>query len=399
MKKTAMILVLILLMLTHAQIFAQEPSGTGDSLPQLIGEIPDPSEVLGSVGSLYQPDFQYIGNVYDAYLFPKPEQVPPFVESYSRQVTNAGYEAVADMIEGYEVLRIYDFGDENTAALLFYNYQGYMLFMVPKSMSFTLHTEVTEPLTPDQLVARGNQEIANGNYQTALQYLIKAAGEYLQTPEPLLIGRTDPTATPTPLPAVTRDPGTATLYTVQEGDTCWSIAASNGMDVQVFMEANSLTECNIIIGDQVIIPAQEIPTPTPTPLPGQQQIYVVQEGDTCYGIAVDKFGVNWELFMSVNGFTECSIRVGDEVIIPGDEDLIPTMTPIPLDQYAPGQQIQYTVQMNDSYNDIAAKFNTTLVSIQQLNNVNVYTGFPQYGQVLTIAVNLVSPTPSPEAGE
>ena len=56
----------------------------------------------------------------------------------------------------------------------------------------------------------------------------------------------------------------------------------------------------------------------------------------------------------------------------------------------------YTVQMNDSYNDIASMFNTTLDSIQRLNNVNAYTGFPQYGQVLQIEVNLVTPTPTPE---
>ena len=106
--------------------------------------------------------------------------------------------------------------------------------------------------------------------------------------------------------------------------------------------------------------------------------------------------MNFELFMQVNGMTDCNIGIGDEVIIPGADQTVATSTPIPLDQYNAGEIVSYTVEMNDSYNDIAAKFNSTIESIQRLNNVNVYTSFPQYGQVLRIEVNLITPTPSPE---
>lgn len=400
MKKTAIIIVISLLLLMCFSAYAQDAENSTAALPQVIAAIPDPSEVLGSLGSLYQADFVYLGNIYDAYLFPLPQQIPPFVETYGREASAAGYEAVADVVEGYEALRIYDFADESKSALLFYNYQGYMLLMVPKDMQFTLHEEITEPLSPERMVELGNQAISAGDYQTALRYLIKAAGNLIQSSEQTLLiqpptQQPAATATPTPFPMITNQPSLGQLYTVQDGDSCWSIAAANGLDIQYFMEANGFTECNIIIGDEVIIPNPEMPTATPIPLPGAQQTYVVESGDSCWSIAVDKYGVNFELFMAVNGFSECDIHVGDEVIIPGDDDMMPTSTPIPLDQYTTGQQIQYTVEMNDSYNDIAAKFNTTLVSIQQLNNVNVYSGFPQYGQVLTIAVNLITPTPSP----
>ena len=97
--------------------------------------------------------------------------------------------------------------------------------------------------------------------------------------------------------------------------------------------------------------------------------------------------------MQVNGMVDCNIGIGQEVIIPGADQQVATSTPIPLDQYTVGQVVAYTVEMNDSYNDIAAKFNTTLDSIQRMNNVNVYTTFPRYGQVLQIEVNLVTPTP------
>ena len=139
----------------------------------------------------------------------------------------------------------------------------------------------------------------------------------------------------------------------------------------------------------------ETPTPTLTPTPEGPQMYTVEEGDNCWSIAVDKFGVNFELFMLINNMTACNINIGDQVIIPGADQEMPTMTPIPLENYTVGQQIEYTVEMNDTYPAIASKFNTTLDSLQKLNNIEDILNYPNFGDVLTIAVNLVTPTPSP----
>ena len=139
----------------------------------------------------------------------------------------------------------------------------------------------------------------------------------------------------------------------------------------------------------------ETPTPTLTPTPEGPQMYTVEEGDNCWSIAVDKFGVDFELFMMINNMTACNIGIGDQVVIPARDQEKPTMTPIPLDQYTVGQQIEYTVEMNDTYPAIASKFNTTLDSMGKLNNIEDLTAYPRFGDVLTIAVNLVTPTPSP----
>ena len=330
MKKSVFFLVLILSLLILNSAAAQE-----NVLPQLgtvAAGLPDPAEAYGGIGSLYQADYYYGDRTYDTYLYPRPESADAFLSAYMNAATDAGFTAEQDALEGYNILRVYPSGDRNAAALLFYDYQGYMLFMVPTDMDFTLGSETDGSADPAELIDLGLESIRNEDYEAAVRYLIRAAGSYIRNPEPLVI---QPPA----------------------------------------------------------VPAE---VPTETPVPDGPKTYVVEDGDTCWGIAVDKFGVNFELFMMVNGLTACNIGIGDEVIIPGADQQMPTMTPIPLDQYTMGQQIQYVVEMNDSYNDIAAKFNTTLVSIQQLNNVNVYTGFPQYGQVLTIAVNLVTPTPLPE---
>ena len=138
----------------------------------------------------------------------------------------------------------------------------------------------------------------------------------------------------------------------------------------------------------------ETPTPTLSPTPEGPQMYTVEEGDNCWSIAVDKFGVGIDLFMSINNMTECNISAGDQVIIPGADQELPTETPFPLDQYTSGQQIEYTVQIGESYQEIASKFNSTLDSIGKLNDIEDTTSFPSMGDVLLVAVNLVTPTPT-----
>ncbi len=325
MKKTLVIFALILVLILQSSVTAQD----GMSLPQLQNNgIPDPAAVLGSVGSLYMEDFSFYDVLYDTWLYPIPEDPESYAAAYSQTAQNAGCSVNPDTVEGYNVLRVYPNAGTVTPALLFYNYQGYMMLMIPVGMQIAQGNEANDPTEPSRLVEMGAEAIQRQDYQAAVRYLIRAAGSLIRT-------------------------------------------------------------------DGALPPAEGPSPAAETPQPEGPAKYIVQDGDNCWSIAVDKFGVNFELFMTVNNLTECNIHIGDEVIIPGADEQMPTMTPIPLDQYTSGQIIEYTVQMNDSYNDIAAKFNTTLQSIQGLNNVNVYTGFPQYGQVLKIQVNLITPTPAP----
>ncbi|MBR6090955.1 MAG: LysM peptidoglycan-binding domain-containing protein [Anaerolineaceae bacterium] len=331
MKKHIFILAITFLLTVTGIVSAQDlliQSTTPAALPQLGGGIPDPGEILGGIGSIYQENYQYYDTLYDTYLYPRPEEAWSFVESYMKAAGNAGYTVAVDMVDGYNALRVYPNGNASEAALLFYDYQGYMLFMVPISMDFSLGTQTDSSADAPYLIELGIEAVQNEDYESAIRYLIRAAGSYIHAPE-----------------------------------------------------------------------ITEEAAPTPTPQPTGPTTYIVQDGDNCWSIAVDRFGVNWELFMQVNGMTACDIGIGDEVIIPGADQQMVTSTPIPLDQYTAGQVISYPVEMNDSYNDIAAKFNTTLESIQRLNNVNVYTSFPQYGQVLQIEVNLITPTPTIEPTE
>ncbi len=139
------------------------------------------------------------------------------------------------------------------------------------------------------------------------------------------------------------------------------------------------------------------PTPTLSPTPEGPQVYVVEEGDNCWYVAVEKFGVGIDVFLAINGFNmnTCNLTPGQEVIIPGPDTELPTETPVALDQYTTGQQIEYNVQLNDSLQDIASKFNTTIESIAQLNRIEDTSVPLQAGVSLVIAVKIVTPTPTP----
>ena len=147
-----------------------------------------------------------------------------------------------------------------------------------------------------------------------------------------------------------------------------------------------------------ITPTETItPSPTVSPTPEGPQMYTVEEGDNCWYVAVDKFGVGIDTFLAINGFTmnNCSLTPGQEVIIPGPNTELPTSTPISLDQYTRGQQIEYEVQLNDSLRDIASKFNSSTESIVDLNDIEDETEPLRAGVTLFIAVNIVTPTPTP----
>ena len=168
----------------------------------------------------------------------------------------------------------------------------------------------------------------------------------------------------------------------------------------LFLSGNSKTPAKTVTPTPTVTPTRtptekKTPLPTNTPTTAGPRIYVVQEYDSCWSI-ITEFGVPLDLFLAINNLDfNCDIAIGQELVIPAPDQELPTATPIPLEQYRSGQLIEYEVQVNDSYQGIASKFNTTLDSIRKLNEIEDMNTFPPFGQILTIAVNLVTPTPSP----
>jgi LysM repeat protein len=159
-----------------------------------------------------------------------------------------------------------------------------------------------------------------------------------------------PSITPTPTPATPTATSTqqATLtplsYTVQQLDTCGSIAFAFSVSVQSIILQNSLSaECGLSVGQILSVPQ---PTFTPTPLATstlseldatiaacETEIYVVQENDTMSLIA-QSYGIPIEAILEWNGLVTDVVFLGQRIDIPfcerifvGGSTVTPTVAP------------------------------------------------------------------------
>jgi LysM repeat protein len=98
--------------------------------------------------------------------------------------------------------------------------------------------------------------------------------------------------------------GSGGTYTVQNGDTLYSIGSKFGVSWSSIASANGIYyPYTIYVGEQLTIP-------------GVQTTYTVQPGNTLYSIGV-MYGVSWQSIASANGIGyPYNIYVGESLVIP-----------------------------------------------------------------------------------
>ncbi|NTW72024.1 MAG: LysM peptidoglycan-binding domain-containing protein [Eubacteriaceae bacterium] len=145
-----------------------------------------------------------------------------------------------------------------------------------------------------------------------------------------------------------------TTYVVQSGDTLWGISRKYGVTVQQIVTANNITNANLInVGQVLIIPGISSVNPTT----GIK--YTVRAGDTLWGIS-RKYGVTVQQIASANNITNVSlIHIGQVLTIPTSTSQPP----------APTSQTQYTVKAGDTLWSIAQRYGVTVQQIVTLNNI------------------------------
>lgn len=151
-------------------------------------------------------------------------------------------------------------------------------------------------------------------------------------------------------------------YTVQSGDSLWSISKKFGITVDELKQANNLTSNLLSIGQNLYIPSKETDVTT-----GE---YVVKSGDTLYAIA-QKYGTTVDNLKSINDLTTDSLAIGQILKVPTESNEIDNDT--------------YTVKSGDTLYGIANKYNTTVDAIKDLNNLTSNT--LSIGQTLKIPSN------------
>lgn len=172
-----------------------------------------------------------------------------------------------------------------------------------------------------------------------LKALNNLTSDILQIGQELLIK--DIVETPQPTP-----PTQTSTYTVQRGDSLWSIANRYNTTVQELRNLNNLTNDTLMIGQILNVPGTGNET--------EEEIYIVQRGDSLWLIA-QKYNIGVNDLIKANNLSGNTIQIGDQLVIPKNT--------------TNSQPATYIVQRGDSLWSIANRYNTTIQSLRNLNNL------------------------------
>ena len=104
-------------------------------------------------------------------------------------------------------------------------------------------------------------------------------------------------------------------YIVQRGDSLWKIAQRNGTTISAIANANGISPDSIIrVGQKLIIPSGKSVCYS-SAVSSDGKSYTVQSGDSYYSIG-KKLGVNFKKLMEYNNAATSTLRVGQIIKIP-----------------------------------------------------------------------------------
>ncbi len=196
------------------------------------------------------------------------------------------------------------------------------------------------------------------------------------------------------------EPAEEVNHTVQRDETLYRIGRRYGVTWQTLMEHNDLRDpTDLYVGQVLKIPAASeenaprmktsvagtaaVAEPD-SELPGEEQIYIVQQGDTLYRIG-RRFGVPWQALMTHNNMYDPAVlSPGQKLKIPpGDAE----RAPLTWDGVR-----TYTVQHGDILSDIGLLFGVSWREVAALNGLT-HPDQIFVGQVLKIPTRPEAPSP------
>ena len=181
------------------------------------------------------------------------------------------------------------------------------------------------------------------------------------------------------------NPNNMFMYTVQKGDSLYSIAKKYSTTVSDIVKLNYLKSNNLSIGQVLRIP--EMYTKEDDMVLPNYMNYVVKRGDTLYSIAINN-NINIDTLMKDNSLTSNKLDIGQVLKIRVSNNEMKVIEECFGEDYIPletGSITNYIVKNGDNLYSIAKKFNTGISNIVNLNNLNSNT--LSIGQILKIPSN------------
>jgi LysM repeat protein len=174
-------------------------------------------------------------------------------------------------------------------------------------------------------------------------------------------------------------------YTVETGDTLYSIARQYEVTVDTLREANQLdSDASIYVGQNIIIPTDSSTLNTNT-VDGKTSstkdtIYVVKKGDTLFSISM-KYKTTVDALSTINNLkSTTSIYVGQKLIISSVPE---TKSTLNTNSDKTPTIVSYKVQKGDTLYSIAHDNNTTVAELRKMNNLTTASVI-KIGQALVV---------------
>jgi len=182
---------------------------------------------------------------------------------------------------------------------------------------------------------------------------------------------------------------TSGTYTVQAGDTLYSIARRSGVSLNTLLSINGLSQSSVIHPGQTLSVSGSASQATATQVSYQSAgstsgngTYTVKAGDTLYRIAYNH-GISLTTLLSINGLSETStIRPGQQLVVSGSAKATTSTTKATTVSYSTGVST-HTVQAGDTLFRIAKNNGLTLSELRALNGLTSNT--IRVGQVLKVS--------------
>jgi LysM repeat protein len=155
--------------------------------------------------------------------------------------------------------------------------------------------------------------------------------------------------------------------TVQPGETLSEIADRQGISLTRLMQANGITNPNLVVaGQRLVLPGARGTATAAAPKPQPTAPYTVKSGETLSEIA-DRFGTSTERLIQLNRVSNPNLVVaGTRLAIPGR----PSSAASPRSTPAPRNAKEHVVRSGESLSTIADKHGMPVERLVALNKID-----------------------------